>query len=71
MYGPSKLGEMLIQARNSRGLNQHELSKKSGVAQATISQIESGYTQNPSFATLKKLFSALDYDLRVEAVPRK
>lgn len=71
MHKPGKLGEMLIQARATRGLNQHELAKKAGVAQATVSQIESGFTQNPGFVTLKKLFGALNYDLRVEAVPRK
>lgn len=71
MHKPGKLGALLKEARLSRGLNQHELAKLSGVAQASISQAESGYVQNPNFDTLKKLLNAMDFDLEIRAVPRK
>lgn len=40
------LGKRLLDARNARGLTQKELSMKSGVSQATISDIERGRNES-------------------------
>lgn len=45
--------------RVKRGLSQAELSRKSGVPQPMISEIESGVAQYPQINTLYKLAQAL------------
>lgn len=45
--------------RMKRGLSQAELSRKSGVPQPMISEIESGVAQYPQINTLYKLSRAL------------
>ena len=42
----------LEKLRADKGLSQKQLSKATGVAQATISDIESGKTQHPRIDTL-------------------
>jgi DNA-binding XRE family transcriptional regulator len=49
--GAMAIGERLTEARESKGLTQAELVRKSGVAERTLRDIESGVTQNPSTAT--------------------
>lgn len=49
----------LEEFRNRRRMNQHQLSKASGVPQPMISQIETGYVQNPTVKTLYKLAAVL------------
>ncbi|MEM6413821.1 MAG: cupin domain-containing protein [Pseudomonadota bacterium] len=56
------LGSRLARVRQSFGLSQRQLSKVSGVANATISQIEKGQL-NPTVGTLRKLLSGLPMTL--------
>ncbi len=56
------IGERLRQVRMGVGLSQRALAKKTGVANATISQIESGQS-NPSVGALKRILDGLDMDL--------
>lgn len=56
------VGEMLRTARLSFGLSQRKLAKQSGVANATISQIESG-SFNPTIGMLKKILSGFPMSL--------
>ncbi len=55
---------LLRQVRESRGLSQAELSRRSGVKQQHISLIESGERENPGIKTLDALAVALNCDLR-------
>ena len=47
----------LQQIRERRGLSQRDLSERTGVAQATISRLESG--RPARFVTMRKLAAAL------------
>lgn len=49
----------LRDAREKRGWTQEQLEQESGVAQTTISRIESGDTANPSYGTVRSLEVAL------------
>ncbi|WP_316859806.1 cupin domain-containing protein [uncultured Cohaesibacter sp.] len=56
------IGARLRQVRTAKGLSQRALAKKTGVANATISQIESGQA-NPSVGALKRILDGIDMDL--------
>ena len=58
----SKTGQVLKDARISKGLTQLQLAKKAGIYPNTYAKIERG-EQDPSFATVKKLAKVLDLDL--------
>ncbi len=60
--GEEDIGARLARVRKSYGLSQRRLSKKAGVANATISQIESG-ALNPTVGTLKKIVGGLPMTL--------
>ena len=47
--------EFLQEVMNTKGLNQVELSRKTGVTQQTISKLISGVTKTPSRVTALKL----------------
>jgi transcriptional regulator with XRE-family HTH domain len=49
----------LKEARQRRKLTQEELAEKAGVEQATISAIETGRVQSPSWDTVSRLSKAL------------
>lgn len=57
-----QLGQRLAQVRGAFGFSQRQLSKRSGVANATISQIEAGKL-NPTVGTLRKILSGLPMSL--------
>jgi len=59
--------QAMIDARNSEGLTQKELSERSGIAQGDISKMENG-NANPSIRTLQRLASAMGKKLRIEFV---
>lgn len=50
----------LKEIRKAKGLNQEELSRKSGVGRITISRLESGALKESSVSTLMKIAKALD-----------
>ena len=50
---------LLEQMRNKRGWSQAELSRRSGIPQPMISEIERGIVLNPTVLTLHKLTTAL------------
>ena len=56
------IGARLHQLRVAQGLSQRELARRAGVANATISQIESGGS-NPSVGALKRILDGLSMDL--------
>jgi transcriptional regulator with XRE-family HTH domain len=51
----------LREARLQRRMTQEDLAAKSGVEQTTISNIETGRVQSPSWDTVAKLSAALGY----------
>lgn len=53
--GPSLAGVWLSKARQKSGLTQQELADKAGVAQVTISLIETGRAVNPRPKTIKAI----------------
>ena len=57
----------MIDARNSEGLTQKELSERSGIAQGDISKLENG-NANPSIRTLQRLAAAMGKTLRIEFI---
>ena len=59
--------QAIIDARNSAGLTQKELSERSGIARADISRMENG-NANPSLRTLRKLAAGLGMNLKIEFV---
>lgn len=52
----------LREARQQRNLTQEELAVAAGVEQTTISNIETGKVQSPSWDTVAKLSAALGVD---------
>ena len=50
------------------GITQGQLSKRSGISQADISQLKSG-NRNPSLSLLKRLANAMNTTLRIEFIP--
>ncbi|WML35384.1 helix-turn-helix transcriptional regulator [Clostridium sp. OS1-26] len=55
----AKLGEKIKELRTSLNMTIKELSKKSGVGQSTISEIETGKAINPKTDTLQKISKVL------------
>lgn len=53
----------LKEIRKEKGLNQEELSQKSGVGRITISRLESGALKESSVSTLMKIAKALECDV--------
>ncbi len=61
-------GLNIMNARESIGLTQRELAKKTGIDQADISKIERGIL-NPSLNKLKRLADGMDMELRLVFTP--
>ena len=59
--------QAIIDARESSGLTQSELARKTGIAKGDISKIENG-NGNPSIKTLKRLAQGMGKTLRIEFV---
>ena len=55
----SPLADFIISRRQELGINQLELSDRSGVSSGTIASIEGGYSDSPKASTLHKLASGL------------
>jgi len=69
LYHTLELVGKLMVIRDRKGLSQRQLSTLSGVAQKTISRMESGIDV-PNFTTLIKLANGLGYTLEVKLEPR-
>lgn len=65
---PKQVGSLVRRARKKCGLTQVQLGERSGLRQATISQVETG---NPSatLETILAILAVLELELRI--VPRK
>ncbi len=61
-------GLSIMYARESVGLTQKELAKKTGIDQADISKIERGML-NPSLNKLKRLAAGMDMELKLVFTP--
>lgn len=59
-----QVGQIIREARKSKGLTQKELGEKLGVVEATVNGYETG-RQNLTVNTLYKIAKALDVSLRV------
>jgi len=61
---PKQIGNVIRRARKKRAMSQWELGAKTGLRQATISQLEAGH---PSFRieTLLAVVAALDLELQI------
>lgn len=57
------LAQTLREVREGRGLSQVELAERSGLAQATISDLERGDTLRPQLETISKIAKALNVPL--------
>jgi transcriptional regulator with XRE-family HTH domain len=62
---PGDLGGNLRRARKDRSLTQKQLAEAAGVAQATVSKIESGERRDPSLSTIAALERVLSVGLGV------
>jgi len=57
------LGELLSLSRELRQMTLRDLEQKSGVSNAVISQIETGYVKEPGFRTVVKIARVLGVKL--------
>ncbi len=64
---PSAIGSWLTRSRLAAALTVPELASKSGLHPVSLYNIESGRSQNPQKATIKKLEKALGQKLSTEA----
>ena len=59
----TKLGELIAETRESKGLSQRQLAKLAEMDSAEVSRIENGKRQKPNVLFLKGLAEALDLSL--------
>lgn len=57
------IGERVLVAREAAGLTQQELAANSGIAQSTLSAIETGHTQRPERQTIERIAQCTGYPL--------
>jgi len=56
---PKKLGAVLRQIREAKGLSQLDLAKRAKVSQGYLSDLEARQKKNPGIETLRKIAKAL------------
>ncbi len=56
---PKRIGKVLRELREAKGLTQTEMAKKVNVSQTYIAKLEAGDKKNPSLEILRKLARAL------------
>jgi transcriptional regulator with XRE-family HTH domain len=56
---PRKLGAVLKQIREAKGLSQLDLAKRAKVSQGYLSDLEARQKKNPGIETLRKIAKAL------------
>ena len=59
----NRIGVLINEARNKRGISQTELARLSGIDQGDISKIEMGLG-NPTLKKINKLFEILEIDIK-------
>lgn len=59
----NRIGVLINEARNKRGISQTQLAKLSGIDQGDISKIEMGLG-NPTLKKINKLFEILEIDIK-------
>lgn len=64
------IAQAMIDARKESGLTQKQLSERTGIAQADISNLERG-NANPSLRTLQRLAAGMGMNVRIEFVSNK
>jgi HTH-type transcriptional regulator/antitoxin HipB len=62
---PKQLGNAIRNARKGRGLSQTELGERTGLRQATISQIEAG-RGGAKLENILKVLAVLGLELRID-----
>ena len=60
---PRRLGRVLKELRETRGLTQDQLAKKAKVARPYITMLEGGVKRNPSLAALRRIAKALKVEV--------
>lgn len=70
LRSPDQLGVFIKRYRKQKNLSQAELAEKSGLRQATISQIENGHGTT-EIATIFTLLAALEVDLLAQPREKK
>ncbi len=60
---PRRLGRVLKELRETRGLTQDQLAKKAKVTQAYVALLEAGVKKNPTLATLRRIAKALKVEV--------
>lgn len=58
-----RIGEIVKERREKKGLNQTELADLAGIKQATISRLESGKNENVTIENLRAIAIALNCSL--------
>lgn len=66
----AEIAEMIIDARNERGITQGQLADITGVSQANISKFETGNSK-PNILTLKKIADGLGKRLVITMISRE
>lgn len=57
------LGDLIAEARETKGLSQKELAEQAGVAPSTVQALEYGSFEKPQKRTLRKVGAVLGLDL--------
>ena len=60
----------IVDARTSQNLTQKQLSERTGINQADISNLENG-TRNPTLNMLKRLAKGMNMELKIEFTPKQ
>jgi transcriptional regulator with XRE-family HTH domain len=58
-----RIGELIGVARECKGWSLRELEKRTGIANALLSQIETGHIKSPSWRNVVKIAKALNLKL--------
>ena len=58
-----EIGDVIKTLRINKQITGRELSRRTGLSQAQLSQIEAGSQKNPTILTLKKIANALEISL--------
>ena len=66
--GKTRLGNQIKSLRESKGLSQGDIEKRTGIKREYISKIETGDLENPTYKTLQKLAKGIGVSV-IELIP--